>query len=84
MQVAAVVEGVRIVGLERDGAIIVRERRLGPLQVLEHVAAIVEGLDEIRTQRDRLVEIGQRLVEPAEIAQHAAAAVQQRGVAARP
>ena len=43
-RVAAVVVGLRIVGIEMDGLLIARERGLEELQGLQRVAAVVVSL----------------------------------------
>src|SRR6266542_1027725 len=76
---AAVVEGIRIVGLERERLVVARQRLVEPLQFLQRTAAVVEGIRIVGLERERLVVARQRLVEPFQLLQRIAAVVMRRG-----
>ena len=50
---AAVVEGLRIVGFERERLVVARQRLVEPLQLLQRIAAVVEGIRIVGLERER-------------------------------
>jgi hypothetical protein len=75
-RIAAVVEGRRKVGLERQRAVVARQRLVEPLQLLQRNAAVVEGLRIVGLERERLVVARQRLVKPLQLFQRNATVVE--------
>ena len=61
---ATAIEGLGIIRLERQRAVVARQRLVEPLEIMERMAAIVERLGIIRLDRQRAVVGGEGLVEP--------------------
>ena len=63
--IAAVIQGFGVVGVERQGLLVTRQRLVNPTQRLKSIAAIVEGFGIIGPELKRLVVACQGILKPA-------------------
>ena len=76
----AIEQRFEVVGPERQGAVVARERVVEPIEPMQGDAAIAQRLDVVRAQSERPVVARQRVFEPLKVVQNDTAVGPRLGV----